>query len=115
MVKDVIREIAVLETLFENSFISTLKYLIMAKETYYFPHDYEPTSDPKIQAMLGQYGATGYGLYWRIIEMLHSDNTHQLPTKKFLILAIAKQMNSSTDFILQFIDDCVNIFELLKQ
>lgn len=87
----------------------------MAKDTYFFRHDYEPTSDPKIQALLSEYGATGYGLYWRIVEMLHSDSTHKLITKKYLIIAIAKQMLSTTDFVLQFIDDCVNIFELFKQ
>ena len=85
------------------------------KETYFFPHDYEPTTDPKILSLLGEYGATGYGLYWRIIEMMHSDSSHKLPTKQYLINAIAKQMHSQPDFILNFINDCVNIFELFKQ
>lgn len=85
------------------------------KETYFFPHDYNPTNDPKIMALLGEYGGAGYGLYWRIIEMLHEDSEHKLPTKQYLINAIAKQMHSTSDFVSQFINDCVNVFELFKQ
>lgn len=87
----------------------------MAKDTYYFPHDYEPTSDPKIQALIGEYGAAGYGLYWRVVEMLHSDEKHELPTKKYIIVAIAKQMLSTADFINKFLSDCVDVFELFTQ
>ncbi|MDD5006422.1 MAG: DUF4373 domain-containing protein [Candidatus Omnitrophica bacterium] len=71
----------------------------MSKETYYFSHDYEPTSDPKIQALLGEYGGLGYGVYWRVIEMLHSDKNHKLPLKQYVFLAIAKQMLASAEQI----------------
>lgn len=87
----------------------------MAKETLYFPHDYNPTSDPKMMALLGEYGGAGYGLYWRIVEMMHEDAEHKLPTKQYLINAIAKQMHTTPDFVLQFINDCVNVFELFIQ
>jgi hypothetical protein len=71
----------------------------VGKETYYFSHDYEPTSDPKIQALLGEYGGLGYGVYWRIVEMLHSDESHKLPLKQYVFLAIAKQMLTSAEQI----------------
>lgn len=87
----------------------------MGKQSYFFPHDYRPTTDPKILALLSEYGALGYGLYWRIIEMLHSDENHQLPTKKYVAMAIARQMLSTPEQVLKFIDDCVNEFFLLKQ
>jgi hypothetical protein len=63
------------------------------KKTFYFSHDFEPTSDPKIQALISEYGGLGYGIWWRIIEMLHSDDDHKLPKKQFLYRAIAGQMN----------------------
>lgn len=69
----------------------------MSKETYYFPHDYEPTSDPKIQALLGEYGGIGYGIFWRAVEMLHSEESHKLPLKNYIFLAIAKQMLTSAE------------------
>ncbi len=62
------------------------------KEAYYFQHDYEPISDPKITALLAEYGAEGYGIFWRIIEMLHSNTEHKLPKKKYIFIAIAKQL-----------------------
>jgi hypothetical protein len=83
------------------------------KDTYYFQHDYEPTADPKIQALLHKFGGLGYGLWWRIIEMLHSDELHKLQRKKFIILAIAGQMSTSVEIVNQFIDFCVNDVELL--
>lgn len=87
----------------------------MAKDTYYFPHDYNPTEDEKIMGLLAEYGATGYGLYWRFVELLHSTPEHRLQKKAYFIVAIAKQMNSTSDFLLQFLDDCVNKFELFEQ
>ena len=50
----------------------------MAKETFYFSHDYSCINDPKIQALIGKHGAKGYGIFWRIVEMLHEDPDHRL-------------------------------------
>ena len=84
----------------------------MNKDTFYFPHDYEPTSDPKIQALLGEYGGLGYGVYWRVIEMLHSDSNHKLPLKQYVFLAIAKQMLASAEQILAIINFAAKQCEL---
>jgi uncharacterized protein YdaU (DUF1376 family) len=78
----------------------------------YFSHDYNATLDPKIIALLGDYGAVGYGIYWRIIEMLHSENEHKLPLKEYIIRAIAKQMSTSVEQTSAFINDCINVYEL---
>lgn len=86
----------------------------MSKDTFYFPHDYEPTSDPKIQALLGEFGAAGYGVFWRIIEMLHSDCQHKLPLKKYIYSALAKQMSTSVEQIETIINYCINVCELLQ-
>lgn len=86
----------------------------MAKNTFYFPHDFEPTSDPKIQAMIGNHGGLGYGIYWRIIEMLHSNNEHKLPFKKYIIEAIAKQMQANAKQVDDLLNDLVNEYELLQ-
>lgn len=84
----------------------------MAKDTYYFPHDYNPTSDGKIMGLLAEYGATGYGLYWRFVEMLHNEPTHTFELKSYLLVAVAKQMNSTSDFLLKFLQDCSGEFAL---
>lgn len=87
----------------------------MAKETYYFQHDYEPTSDPKIQALLGEFGGVGYGIFWRIVEMLHSDETHKLPKKKFVYSAIAKQMSTSVEQLEAILEYMIDTCELFQQ
>ena len=84
----------------------------MTKESYYFPHDYEPTGDPKIQALIGEYGATGYGIFWRVVEMLHSNAEHKLPFKKYIFLAIAKQLLTSVQQTEAIIQYCINDCEL---
>lgn len=88
----------------------------MAKETYYFSHDYNPIGDPKMQAMTSKYGGMGYGIFWRLVEMLHSESDHSLPFKKFVFMGVAEQMKTTPEFVEGFITDCVENFELfLKQ
>ena len=84
------------------------------KDTYYFSHDYNPTSDPKIQALIGEYGAVGYGLYWRIVEMLHEEGTHKLPCKNYIYLALAKQMSLDVDTVELVINCCIELCELFN-
>ena len=84
----------------------------MYKESYYFQHDYEPTSDPKIIALIGEHGAIGYGVFWRIVEMLHSDAEHRLPKKKYIFSAIAKQMLTSVEQISTIVNYATDVCEL---
>ena len=83
------------------------------KNTYYFSHDYEPFSDPKILALYKQYEWAGYGLYWRLIEMLHSDESHKLPKKPYLYTSLSTK---STDLeqVAAIIDSCISDFELFQ-
>ena len=82
------------------------------KDVYYFPHDYNPTSDPKMLAFVGEYGAIGYGIYWRIVEMLHESKEHTLPMKNYIYSAIAKQMLTDVEHVLKVVESCINDFEL---
>lgn len=84
------------------------------KDTFYFQHDYEPTADPKIQALLHKFGGLGYGLWWRTIEMLHSDEQHKIEHKKYIYLAIAGQMSTSVEVIEEFLFFCIKEVELLN-
>lgn len=78
----------------------------------YFSHDYNTTNDPKIIALLGDYGAVGYGIYWRIVELLHSESSHSLPFKKYIFLSIAKQMSTPVEQVESIVSDCINVYEL---
>ena len=78
----------------------------------YFSHDYNATLDPKIIALLGDYGAVGYGIYWRIVEMLHAENEHKLPLKEYIYKALAKQMVTSVEQVSAIVRDCIDIYDL---
>ena len=44
------------------------------KKTYYFQHDYNARSDPKLQAVMIKYGLAGIGAFWCIVEMLYEQD-----------------------------------------
>lgn len=50
----------------------------MAKETFYFTHDYNARTDSKIKLLIRDHGMQGYGIYWSIIEDLYN-NANALP------------------------------------
>lgn len=92
----------------------------------WFPHNLNAHSDPKMQALLGEYGGVGYGVYWHIVELLHLNPTHKLPLKKYMFSAIAKQMSANgkqmlgkikqevifPDEVQNFIKDCIDEYDL---
>ena len=41
------------------------------KDSYYFSHDYNSRSDPKLVKLIMKHGMEGLGIYWCIIEMLY--------------------------------------------
>lgn len=44
------------------------------KDTYYFSHDFNARSDPKLQEVLFEHGVAGIGIYWILIENLYEQN-----------------------------------------
>jgi hypothetical protein len=42
----------------------------MAKDAFYFSHDYNAQNDEKILELRSEYGAEGYGVFWMIIETM---------------------------------------------
>lgn len=51
----------------------------MAKDTFYFSHDYNVRMDIKIKKLIQKHGMVGYGIFWAIIEDLYN-NGNMLPT-----------------------------------
>lgn len=93
----------------------------MAKGKYYFQHDYDALNDPKIIAMRDQYGMEGYGLYWAIVEMLHSSEGNKLPMKDYQFIAIAKQTEAfakqkeaNLELVKKYIKTCIDSYELFS-
>lgn len=84
------------------------------KDTFYFQHDYEPTSDPKIGALLAVHGGLGYGVWWRLIEMLHSVSEHKIEKKRYIYASLAQQMLTSVDQVSSIIEYCISECELFQ-
>ena len=57
----------------------------MSKETFYFSHDYNARNDIKIQALLVEHGAAGYGVYWVIVEILHEEASTSVEQVKAIV------------------------------
>lgn len=51
----------------------------MAKDTFYFSHDYNSRNDEKIKSLIFKHGLRGYGIFWAVIEDLYN-NTNELQT-----------------------------------
>lgn len=77
------------------------------KDVYYFSHDANALSDPKILSMRCDYSFESYGLYWAIIEMLRNESSYKLPLTKNTYRAIKMQTGTTID-IEQFLNDCIN-------
>jgi len=82
------------------------------KDARYFTHDDNARNDPKIKALIKKYGMNGYGMFWVIIETMRENTGYKIPFKKYVIEALAEQMQCNADKVNDFIKDCIDEFEL---
>tara|TARA_R100000995_G_scaffold84922_1_gene65915 strand:+ start:29279 stop:29974 length:696 start_codon:yes stop_codon:yes gene_type:complete len=85
-------------------------------KTYWFSHDMNAHEDSKIKALMSIWGAEGYGWYWIIVEVMAQQKGYKISTQKkydFPSLALSLP-NCSTEKCKEFVDDCINEFELFK-
>nr|UWI02479.1 MAG: protein of unknown function DUF4373 [Bacteriophage sp.] len=64
------------------------------KDTFYFQHDYNARSDPKLQEVLIEHGAMGLGVFWCIVEQLYEQGGC-LPLKLCKSIAFALHVEST--------------------
>lgn len=83
------------------------------KDTFYFPHDYNARHDLRIQALIEDCGASGYGIFWSIVELLHEEEGHCLSYEDFTFKAVAKQMSTTVEQVIQVVDTCIK-YQLFK-
>ena len=73
----------------------------MAKDTYYFSHDYNARTDIKIRRLISRHGMCGYGVFWAIVEDLYN-NANALPTD---YESIAFDLRTDLDTVKSIIND----------
>lgn len=85
----------------------------MAKgNTFYFSHDYNARNDRKIASLVKDYKATGYGIYWCTVEMLHEEGG-QLEFDDITFDAIAKDLNEANEAVKEVLQKCIDKYKLL--
>lgn len=74
----------------------------------WFPHDADATSDEKMVKMLIDWGMTGYGMFWRIIEQMRVSNDYCLSLKgKHPLKGLAHLLQTSDIEVKKFINECI--------
>jgi hypothetical protein len=92
------------------------KVSILAKhDVYWFKHDANARRDQKILEMRSVYGSEGYGWWWMLLELMREATDYKLKlTGKYAISTLAKELDADPDRLKQFIDDCINEFDLFQ-
>lgn len=83
----------------------------MAKDTYYFSHDYNARNDKKISALVREFKSSGYGIFWATCEMMHEEGG-TLEFDDLTIDAIAKDINEESEFVKTVLDKCIEKYKL---
>lgn len=79
----------------------------MAKDTFWFKHDYHARSDKEMMRLRMKMGMRGVGIYWCIIEMLYEEDGYLLRSE---CERIAFELQSQCDEIKSVIED-FNLFK----
>ena len=75
------------------------------KDTFYFKHYTATKNDAAIKKLIFKHGATGYGVYWMLVEMLY-DNDNQL---EFDCEMLAHDIRTTPEVVCSVIKD-FNLF-----
>lgn len=79
----------------------------MAKETYYFNHDYNARNDDKILELRSKFGAEGYGIFWMIIETMAENENGG--AKASLIGGLSLGYGVAKEYLLELFKYCLDI------
>jgi len=83
------------------------------KDAYYFSHDSNARHDPKMKALIFEFGMAGYGAWWVLVEMLREQTGYCLPNKPYVIQAFADDAKMKLEDADAYIKLCVDKYELL--
>jgi len=73
----------------------------MAKDTFYFTHDFNSRNDEKIKKLIRFHGMNGYGVFWSIVEDLYN-NANAL---RLDYIGIAYDLRTDLNIVKSIIND----------
>ena len=87
----------------------------MAKDTLWFPHDYNSRNSDNTKELIDEYGSAGYGEYWIISEMLHEEDGSKIELTDRFYRRGAKSTKFTLDQYKKFIEDCCTWLGVFRQ
>ena len=84
----------------------------MAKDSFWFKHDYNARNDEKILELMSEYGAEAYGIYWMIIESMAENENGCI--KATLIGGLSHGFRVAKSRLLEIIQCCIRV-ELFQE
>ncbi|MBQ7623891.1 MAG: DUF4373 domain-containing protein, partial [Clostridia bacterium] len=79
----------------------------MVKDTYWFQHDYNARNDVKIQALMTDHGAAGYGVFFILLEVLREQSDYRLKLDRYTYDTLAAQSRSDKKTVRKILKDCM--------
>lgn len=79
----------------------------MAKDTYYFSHDFNARNDEKILELRSNFGAEGYGIFWMIVETMAENENGGI--NGVLIGGLSHGYGVSKSLLKEILDCCVRV------
>lgn len=79
----------------------------MAKETFYFTHDYNARNDDKVLELRSIHGAEGYGVFWMVVETMAENSNGGI--KVSLIGGLSLGYGVAKDTLMGIFNTCIKI------
>lgn len=84
----------------------------MAKDSFWFRHDYNARNDEKILELMSEYGAEAYGIYWMLIESMAENENGCI--KASLVGGLSHGFRVAKSRLIEIIQCCIRV-ELLHE
>ena len=79
----------------------------MPKDAYYFSHDSNAHTDPRILKLRMALGWEGYGIYWAIIENLRNQENYCICESEFMFLTLSLAIDEAK--LKQMLSKCLEV------
>jgi hypothetical protein len=86
-----------------------------SKDIKYFRHHFDASNDIKMSALMADYGLTGYGLFWLILEIMCDQPYQRLKLDEYSNQLIKLKSKLDDRYIRSFINDCLNVYHLFEK
>jgi hypothetical protein len=85
----------------------------MKKDAYYFSHDANAHTDPKVLRLRVELGWEGYGIFWALVETLRCQKNYRIAEDDFNFLSMA--LATPADNLEKVLDKCLEVGLLEKK